>query len=984
MFENLSVKFFVNGPGENTLKKINKSIKDIKAKFQTPFMLKIKNNFNSIGKSFSKMLNELKRKAVNLGSFFGNVSLKTGKNIYSKTLDVWGKLKSKVGNVKSSFLNKFKGIGPALKSAFSFSGLKKGMKGFINYSNNSIVGFGNVFGNVFRNVSTRIARIGRSSFSRISSFYKKINFSKLEKKFSKTFRKFSKYSTKTFKKMKKDITSVKGKIMSFLGMIGAGATIKIGFEGAANIEQYRNTLETVLKDPIAAQKKLAWSSRLANRTPFETEEVVAGMTKLQSYGIEGDRVLKSTNRTYIEMIGDMASAMNKPLEQAIEAIADSRTGELERLKEFGLDKKMIGEYGKEHGYGDLFNNKDQIKDMKLFNKVLFEMMNSKFGGSMEKQAKTLKGALSTIKGVSKSALSTLMGMDEFGNAIKNSPFQLLRDKVVVPLADKLVKLQEDGVFTKWAEGLAGSLEKTIGFISKFINFCKEWKEVLIPLIGAIGGLFALKGLIIMFGALITLINGISFNPIIMGIGAVIAAGIFLYRNWDKVWKGIKNIFNGIVLGVKTIIKILWIPVQEFYGWLDGLFSKFGMFKGIFAMLIPGKTVFKAIESFFGAWNSSLGIIDNIKNGFFAFFESIKNSIQETKNSFIYLGEKIKEIFNQVIEMLINVGSILISPIRELYNWIDGLFEKLGSFEGIFNLLVPEKNVFDLMNTFFNSWNSSLSIVDNLKNGFNLFFKNLKGSIGEAIGAFTNLGEKIKNIPFIKKIMTKLNISSDDINLENNNKINNDINSESVIDGSHKTGLNYVPFDGYIAELHKGERVLTAEENKKFKKHNNLTKNINNVFNQNNNIFKNQNDYQNNNISKNIIKSTNSFKFYEVFSNLFSPLHNFNLSLSNLFQSINNEIKNIGFDENISTNTSETKINSSDFNDKQILSLKTIENIATSKPLKEKRSTSNVYNININVNDVTNGAGINFQKLGQYIMETIQKYEEEKEIAEGVI
>lgn len=32
-----------------------------------------------------------------------------------------------------------------------------------------------------------------------------------------------------------------------------------------------------------------------------------------------------------------------------------------------------------------------------------------------------------------------------------------------------------------------------------------------------------------------------------------------------------------------------------------------------------------------------------------------------------------------------------------------------------------------------------------------------------------------------------------------------------IDGSKKCGLDYVPFDGYIAELHKGEAVLTAEE-----------------------------------------------------------------------------------------------------------------------------------------------------------------------------
>lgn len=32
-----------------------------------------------------------------------------------------------------------------------------------------------------------------------------------------------------------------------------------------------------------------------------------------------------------------------------------------------------------------------------------------------------------------------------------------------------------------------------------------------------------------------------------------------------------------------------------------------------------------------------------------------------------------------------------------------------------------------------------------------------------------------------------------------------------VNGSHSGGLDYVPFDGYIAELHKGERVLTADE-----------------------------------------------------------------------------------------------------------------------------------------------------------------------------
>lgn len=37
----------------------------------------------------------------------------------------------------------------------------------------------------------------------------------------------------------------------------------------------------------------------------------------------------------------------------------------------------------------------------------------------------------------------------------------------------------------------------------------------------------------------------------------------------------------------------------------------------------------------------------------------------------------------------------------------------------------------------------------------------------------------------------------------------------LFNGSHKNGLSYVPFDGYVAELHKGERVLTAKEAKAY-------------------------------------------------------------------------------------------------------------------------------------------------------------------------
>lgn len=59
------------------------------------------------------------------------------------------------------------------------------------------------------------------------------------------------------------------------------------------------------------------------------------------------------------------------------------------------------------------------------------------------------------------------------------------------------------------------------------------------------------------------------------------------------------------------------------------------------------------------------------------------------------------------------------------------------------------------------------------------------------------------------------------NLFGNKTVNVNVNktSSSGVDGSHAGGLDYVPFDGYIAELHRGEMVLTADESDAYRRGN---------------------------------------------------------------------------------------------------------------------------------------------------------------------
>ena len=94
----------------------------------------------------------------------------------------------------------------------------------------------------------------------------------------------------------------------------------------------------------------------------------------------------------------------------------------------------------------------------------------------------------------------------------------------------------------------------------------------------------------------------------------------------------------------------------------------------------------------------------------------------------------------------------------------------------------------------NGWNGAKewgkSIVDNIKNGITEKWDSLKNWFKEKLSGLFDIGggsDGGEKEGFFKKLFN----------------------------GSHANGLAYVPFDGYVAELHKGERVLTAKEAKAY-------------------------------------------------------------------------------------------------------------------------------------------------------------------------
>jgi phage-related protein len=192
----------------------------------------------------------------------------------------------------------------------------------------------------------------------------------------------------------RQVDSLKDKVFSLQNAfvaLGGAMAIKGAYNwliGAnADMEQYQNTLTVVLGSQEKAVEQMAWAEKFAAKTPFEIPSIIEATTRLESYGIESQKVLGIT--------GDMASVMGKDLMQAVEAVADAQTGELERMKEFGITKKMIEEQAKAMGKTP-FDTKGSIKDQEALNSAMFALMQKRFKGGMEMQSTTFKGMLSNV------------------------------------------------------------------------------------------------------------------------------------------------------------------------------------------------------------------------------------------------------------------------------------------------------------------------------------------------------------------------------------------------------------------------------------------------------------------------------------------------------------------------------------------------------------------------------------------------------------
>lgn len=499
-----------------------------------------------------------------------------------------------------------------------------------------------------------------------------------------------------------------------------------------------------------------------------------------------------TTAAAIGLMGDSALKSGRSGRYLVDALSSLKEAKVQRaLKKMGVN--VLDAQGKFVGFTNVMKQLDKVIDknnpfktqgqlIEIFGKQGSEAFMNILMAEKEINGTTYKGveALEKFIEANRNAIGKAK---EMSDTILDSPsgkWALLQSAI----SDVKLKIGQ-AIFTKggkqlidiaieWLNELSNVLSgnfndtKANKFWQSFIENGKIFLDALVQIGKALWGIFTILNKIGIDKILIFLTILSVLSKIVQFVTVIIPIIKVVWMVISAIGAAIAAVGGAVVAVVAAIIAVIAGVIYLVIKYWDEIKA--------FVKAIPGFLV----EFFTGVWNVLSGVIGAIWQGIVDLFNWILNKIT-------WLWDKIVGVFS-------TLWSVLTKIFSAIWDKVTGFFQ--GLWESITGLWDKVKTGFsERFTAMLNSFKDTIaSIAEKIKGFFAKPFELMSDAIAGAKEKALDFARKIPGMKYI--IGEKENIGT----------------AKATINGSHANGLNYVPFDGYIAELHKGERVLTKDEN----------------------------------------------------------------------------------------------------------------------------------------------------------------------------
>lgn len=572
-----------------------------------------------------------------------------------------------------------------------------------------------------------------------------------------------------------------------IGKTAANMAVSIGkasLDSYADYEQLVGGVETLYKDSAATIEKYAQTAYknvgLSANDYMDTATSFAA-SLVSSLSGDTEKAAEMSNTA----ISDMADNWNK-MGSSVQSVQDAYRG-FSKQNFTMLDNLKIGYGGTKTEMERLLADADTLNakqgvytkySIDSFSDIVqaIHVVQTEMGitGTTAKEAATtIQGSTASMKSAWANLLTGIADpeqnfqslMDEFVDSVITAGNNIIpRIKEIVPtLIDGLSELVTQ--LAPYVSGVIMELEPTIeeGLQALFGGLSSVASE-LQPIVADVFSFFG--------------------DAIISGLTSAIESSdfSFLLDIFNNVKTAIENIAN-IIDSFKNNANAAWdaisAKIQEVVAYVQPYVET--------AMQVIGQVVTQVItdltpviqsigEAFSAAWS----LVQTVWAWASAFFQAIFQSIVVIFTPFAPI---ISGFFQGAWIIIQSIWNVAVSFFQTVFDLITGVFSTIdavlsGDFQGAWESI---QGIFEGVFGFFSTVGQN--VVEGIKGGIAAVW-------GGLVSFVQGLWDGIKSIFVINASDVKNNTGSD---------------------GSHAGGMDYVPYNNYVANLHRGEMVLTADE-----------------------------------------------------------------------------------------------------------------------------------------------------------------------------